>query len=166
MAHSELAGRSSSRPRSVCCPLHRADVRLQEHVAGQERILLRLRLLERRQRHPYHHRQRGHHCCDLYPAMLRGKPLTTPPFPSCRLIESATEPSVVVAKFLRRGRQRDLGIRLLHLVLCHSPAHPGFHLQHPLLQLQLPGLCRLWAFDRHRWVSHRVYFCQASLQVC
>jgi Endomembrane protein 70 len=72
---------------------------------------------------------------------------------------------LVVAELLRGWRQRSVGVCLLRLVLCYSTAYSGVHLEHSLLQLQLPGLRCLWASYRHGWVLDSVYICQASLQV-
>jgi hypothetical protein len=58
-----------------------------------------------------------------------------------------------------------VGVFLLRLVLCHSTAYSGVHLEHALFQLQLSGLRGVWAFDGHGWLSYGVCIRQASLQV-
>ena len=73
MACSKRAGRSCCWAGSIRRPLHRANVRVQECMAGQKRILLRLRLLECGQHHSYHYDQRSNYYCHLHPAVLRGK---------------------------------------------------------------------------------------------
>ena len=53
--------------------LHRAAVRLPQLVAGQEWLLLCLWFPERRQPSSHRDCDRSYHCCDIRPALCRGK---------------------------------------------------------------------------------------------
>lgn len=47
---------------------------------------------------------------------------------------------LVVVQFLRRRRQRLLGLRLLYLVLHDASPYPRLYLQYSVFQLQLSGV--------------------------
>lgn len=71
LVYSKLASSTSCRASSIRSTLHRATVRVQEHLAGQERLLLRLWLPQCRQRHLGYHDKRGDDRHDVRAAVQR-----------------------------------------------------------------------------------------------
>jgi len=75
------------------------------------------------------------------------------------------ELSLVVAILLHRGRQCDLDLPVLRVVLLYEAQHPRLHLRDPLLQLQLAGMRSIWATDGDCGLPHGICICQAYLRV-
>lgn len=73
---------------------------------------------------------------------------------------------LVVAIRLCWRQQRLLDFRPLHMVLFHSTSHPGFHLHHAFFELQLSGLCCIWAVNRYGGILDSVCFRSKNLWVC
>ena len=83
-----------------------------------------------------------------------------------KLIEiSCTELSLVVVIGIRREWLGFLGLLPLRVVLLLQTPHPGLRLWPFILQLQSPGLYRLWASPGHGGVFDGVRFCEENIWV-